>query len=184
MALQSGNDFRPACEPIAWVWREGDDPIGCRPISVADVVDVHLPKIHTISLHIDIVTTTHSASGIECGVTGNNMVSTRKNARSTHVEISKVERFRMRGGRKGERLTARRPQLCHEMKRVGLFLCTPKHVPGIFSGSSLLLSPSFIPQRFALFDVCARLSCMLALSGTYRVQAKRMKHAQGVEGVY
>ena len=146
--------------------------------------------IHPISLiHLNIAVhddnhSTHSVGGIEGVVASNEVVSTRKNARSTHVEISKVERFRMRGGRKGERLTARRPQLCHEMKRVGLFLCTPKHVPGIFSGSSLLLSPSFIPQRFALFDVCARLSCMLALSGTYRVQAKRMKHAQGVEGVY
>ena len=100
MALEFGNDFCPPCEPIAWVWRERDDPIGCRPISVVDVVDVHLPKIHTISLHIDIVTTTHSASGIECGVTGNNMVSTRKNARSAHVEISTMERFKMREGKK------------------------------------------------------------------------------------
>ena len=45
MALEFGNDFRPACEPIAWVWREGDDPIECLPIAVVDVVDVHLPHV-------------------------------------------------------------------------------------------------------------------------------------------
>ena len=49
MPLEFGNDFRPACEPIAWVWREGNDPVGRRPIAVVDVVDVHLPGIRTIS---------------------------------------------------------------------------------------------------------------------------------------
>ena len=41
-----------------------------------------------------------------------------------------------------------------------------------------------IPRPVTLFDGRARLSCMLALFGTYRVQAKSMKSAQGVEGVY
>ena len=77
--------------------------------------------IHPISLiHLNIAVhnnhSTHSVGGIEGVVASNKVVSTRKNARSAHVEISKVERFRMRGGRKGERLTARRPQLCHEVK--------------------------------------------------------------------
>ena len=49
MALEFGNDFRPPCEAIAWVWREGDDPIKRRPIAVVDVVDVHLPRVHSIS---------------------------------------------------------------------------------------------------------------------------------------
>ena len=59
MLLEFGNDFCPACEPIAWVWREGDDPIGRRPIAVVGVVDVHLPKIRTISFvhwYIDTLT--------------------------------------------------------------------------------------------------------------------------------
>ena len=49
MALQFGNDFRPACEPSAWVWHEGDDPVRRRPIAVVNVVDVNLPEIRTIS---------------------------------------------------------------------------------------------------------------------------------------
>ena len=59
MALQFGNDFCSPCEPIAWVWREGDDPIERRPISVVDVVDLHPPHVHSISLvhsYIDTIT--------------------------------------------------------------------------------------------------------------------------------
>ena len=47
---------------------------------------------------------THSVSFIECVVTSNKVVSARKNVRSTHVEMPKVERFRMGEGRKGGRL--------------------------------------------------------------------------------
>ena len=50
MALQFGNDFCPPCEPIALVWHEGDDPIDRRPIAVVDIVDVHLPHVHSVSL--------------------------------------------------------------------------------------------------------------------------------------
>ena len=49
MSLEFGNDFHPACEPIAWVWREGDDPIRRRPIAVVGVVDVHLREIHSFT---------------------------------------------------------------------------------------------------------------------------------------
>ena len=48
MALEFGNDFCAACEPIAWIWHKGNDPIGHRPIAIS--VDVHLPEIHAISL--------------------------------------------------------------------------------------------------------------------------------------
>ena len=59
MPLQFGNDFCPPCEPIAWVWREGDDPVRHRPIAVVNVVDVNLPEIRTISFaHWYIDTTT------------------------------------------------------------------------------------------------------------------------------
>jgi hypothetical protein len=37
---------------------------------------------------------THSVSGIEHAVASNKVVSTRERARSAHVEILKVERFR------------------------------------------------------------------------------------------
>ena len=59
MPLQFGNNFCPACEPIAWVWHEGDDPVGRRPIAVVNVVDVNLPHVHPISLvhwYIDTIT--------------------------------------------------------------------------------------------------------------------------------
>jgi hypothetical protein len=45
---------------------------------------------------------THNLSFIECVVASNKVVSAPK----AHAEISKVERFRMREGRKGERLEA------------------------------------------------------------------------------
>ena len=50
MLLEFGDEFCPPCEPIAWIWHEGNDPIGHRTIAVVDVVDVHLPEIHAISL--------------------------------------------------------------------------------------------------------------------------------------
>ena len=59
MPLEFGNDFCPPCEPIAWVWHEGDDPIKHLPIAIVDVVDVHLPHVHSISLvywYIDKIT--------------------------------------------------------------------------------------------------------------------------------
>ena len=49
MVLKFGNDLCTACEPIAWIWHKGDDPIGRRPIAII-VVDVHLPEIHAIRL--------------------------------------------------------------------------------------------------------------------------------------
>ena len=50
MLLKFGNDFCTACEPIAWIWHKGNDPIGHHPIAIIVVVDVHLPKSHAISL--------------------------------------------------------------------------------------------------------------------------------------
>ena len=50
MLLEFGEHFCAPCEPIAGVWHEGNDPIGRLPIAVVNVVDVHLPEIHLISL--------------------------------------------------------------------------------------------------------------------------------------
>ena len=50
-------------------------------------------------------------SAIEGVVASNKVVSARENIRSAHVETPKVERFRMREGRKGERSEVRRPPI-------------------------------------------------------------------------
>ena len=85
-----------------------------------------------------------------------------------------------------------------------VYFYVPKYVPELFPNSLsfsseyyvrafLQFSPILlrilgfvfiIPQLITLFRGCAQLSCMLDLSGTYRVHAKRMKSAQGAEGVY
>ena len=48
MLLKFGDDFCAPCETIARIWHQGNDPIGRRPIAI--IVDVHLLKIHAISL--------------------------------------------------------------------------------------------------------------------------------------
>ena len=60
------------------------------------------PRRYQISSpkHLHNNRSTHSVSGIEGCVASHKVVSTGKNARSAHVEIPKVERLRMREGRK------------------------------------------------------------------------------------
>jgi len=48
MILKFSNDFCTACKPIAWIWHKGNDPIGCCPVAIIVVVDVHLPEIHAM----------------------------------------------------------------------------------------------------------------------------------------
>ena len=103
MPLEFGNDFCAACEPIARIWHKGNDPIGRHPIAII-VANVDLPEIQHHQLASFRKHYTHSLSFIECDVASNKVVSTRK----AHVEIPKVERLRMREGRKGERLEDRR----------------------------------------------------------------------------
>ena len=45
--LEFGDIFCLPCEPIAWIWHEGNDAIRCHPTAI---IDVHLPEIHDISL--------------------------------------------------------------------------------------------------------------------------------------
>ena len=52
MPLEFGNDFCTPCEPITWIWHDGNDPIRHRPIAVVDVVDLDLPEILAISLKL------------------------------------------------------------------------------------------------------------------------------------
>ena len=44
MLLEFGDDFCAACEPVARIWQEGNDPIGRRSIATI-VVDVDLQEI-------------------------------------------------------------------------------------------------------------------------------------------
>ena len=84
--------------------------------------------------------------------------------------------------KKGERPDARTQET---IPRVGLFLYTQKHVPGLFRLSSNIL-PAFVflaPRRLTLFGGLARISSLLVLDGTYRAHERRMKSA-GIEGAY
>ena len=49
MLLKFGDDFCTACEPIAWIWHKGNDPMVTRhPTAIIAVVD--LREIHAIRL--------------------------------------------------------------------------------------------------------------------------------------
>ena len=50
MLLKFGDDFCAPCEPIAWIWRKGNDSIRRRPTARTAVVDVHLREIPAIRL--------------------------------------------------------------------------------------------------------------------------------------
>jgi hypothetical protein len=102
MPLEFGDDFCAACEPIARIWHKGNDPIRRRPIVTIVALDVHLPEVNS-SEHLH-DSHTHNISSIEGALFGNEVVSTRKTARYAHVEIPKMESFRMRERRNGERL--------------------------------------------------------------------------------
>ena len=55
MPLEFSDDFCPSCEPTAWIWHKGNDPIRRRPVAITVVVDVYLPEIHAISLvHLNV----------------------------------------------------------------------------------------------------------------------------------
>ena len=105
------------------------------------------------------------------------------NVRSAHVETLKVERFRMREGRKGERPEATPPIM---PRGVDLFLYTRKHVPDcpqVFSWSSFFFFLVTQRWRFTLFGEWGRLLCTLVLYGTYRVHDEGVKFA-GADGAY
>ena len=108
-------------------------------------------------------------------------MSTRKNARSAHVEIPKVEKFRMREGRKGEAPGGQ--ETPNYAMRRKLFLYTlHKHMPRLFlissSSSSFSLFLVVHRWRFALLGLC-----MLVLYGSHEVQDKVMTFS-GAEGAF
>ena len=78
------------------------------------------------------------------------------------------------------------PQLGHEVNTCWSIFIYPNTCVSsnpIFSESSSL-SFSFLGGLLSLVGVHNAPSCVLALYGTYRVHAKKMKSGQGVEGVY
>ena len=87
---------------------------------------------------------THSISFNECAVVSDKVVSARKEARSAHVEISKMDA--QDEGRK--KRTAPKPQSRHEvMACLCLFLQKRKHMPRLFRLSS---SPVFSKSSSSL----------------------------------
>ena len=158
MALEFGNDSCTACEPSARIWHKGNDPNGRRPIAII-VVDVDLLQIqrHQLAQHrIPLVNipkhSTHSLSFNECVVTSDKVVSARKEARSAHVEILKME---VQGEKRQERTV--HPQSC-----------TCKHIPFSNALSSLLhvLAFVFLIPQLTVFGRCAGLS-LLVLYGIH-----------------
>ena len=95
----------------------------------------------------------HCTHVIECVVGSNKVVS----AHEAHVEIPKVERFRMREGRKGERLaSAWRPKDGPIMPQRGralvYFRIPPNTCPPFSILCSVLVFAFLIHWRFTLFD--------------------------------
>ena len=120
---------------------------------------------------------THSLSFNECAIVSNKVVSARKEGRSAHAEISKMDV--QDEGRK-ER-TAPEPQSRHEAKAyLCLFLQERKHVPGLFRLSSLLWSLLFFGRLLSLASGL-RLSSVLVLYGTCTAHDKRMKSVVSAE---
>ena len=117
MPLELGDGVCAACEPVARIWHKGNDPVGRHPIAIT-VVDVKLQEIATPSASLLDIWSKYFTRIIERVVASKKVVSAREKARSAHVEIPKLERFRMGERRKEQRLEARRPkedpQLCHE----------------------------------------------------------------------
>ena len=50
LALELGDDIGPPCEPIAWIWHKGNDPIRFCSIAITAVVHLDLREIHAIIL--------------------------------------------------------------------------------------------------------------------------------------
>ena len=85
MLLEFGDDFCTACEPVAGVWHEGNDPFRRCPIAGVDVVDVHLPEINAIRLLGGLPSySTHSISCIERTAADGNVMGIWKNVCSAH----------------------------------------------------------------------------------------------------
>ena len=125
---------------------------------------------------------THSLSFNECAIVSDKVVSARKEARSAHVEISKMDV--QDEGRK-ER-TAPKPQSRHEAEAcLSIFTETQTRArtfPTLqFSSFLEVLLVFVIPRSFAGFGEWARLSSVLVLYGACRAHEKRMKSVVSAE---
>ena len=147
MPLEFGNDFCTPCEPRARVWHKGNGP-RC-PIAVI-VVDVDLQHI----IHLTDTFRKHSThlSFNECVATSNKVVSALKEARSAHVEISRME-VQDKGGHERKRPNPGDPQSRHEVNAcAGLFLYTRLRLSDsrVFSLLQVLAFVFLIPQCFTV----------------------------------
>ena len=111
------------------------------------------------------------------------MVSARKEARSAHVEISKME-VQDEGGQERTAPKPRRPARAllqrHEVKVcLDLFLYACKHVPRLSDFVFSKSSPSS-----SVFYEWVRLSSVLVLYGTYRAHNERMTSVVSAERGY
>ena len=143
MPLMFGNDFCTPCEPIAWIWHKGNNPIGRRPISIVDVVDVDLPEIHAVSLLSISNCSTHTVSCIEGATAHGSSMSVCKNVSSAHSAWSKMSvRVRDEGGKERGALGCQETPIMPRGERVcwsifKLYI----YVPGLFPLSSIQSSP-------------------------------------------
>ena len=128
---------------------------------------------------------THSLSFNECAVASVEMVSTRKETRSAHVALSKMD-VQNEGGE--ERTAPKQwqyPQSYHEVNACPyLFLQTCVHVFRLFRLSALLVFVFLTPWWFTVFGEWARLSSVLVLYGTHRAHGKRMEFFFSAERAY
>ena len=114
----------------------------------------------------------------ECAVASDKVVSARKEIRSAHVEILKMEV----GEERGQEWTApkrRGPPIVPRGKRVpwSIFI-SGKSLPWLFQALAFVF---LIPQWFTVFSGWAS---MLVLYGTYTAHDERMKPVVSAECAY
>jgi hypothetical protein len=112
----------------------------------------------------------------ECAVANDKVVSASKEARSAHVEISKMK-VQVEGGQ--ERTAPKLRQSFHEVTRALVYVYIQQELrawafPTVWSSPSPSLV-FLIPRRLTVFGEWARLSSMLVLYSTYRALDEKMK---------
>ena len=139
---------------------------------------------HNLSKH-----STHSQVSInECAVVSVKVVSARKEARSAHVEISKMK-MRDEGGQERTAPTPRAPNHAMRSKRACVYFyryantCPGFSDPPVSSLLQVLLLVFLIPRSFTVFGEWAQLSSVWVY-GTCRAHDKRMNYVVSAERAY
>ena len=130
---------------------------------------------------------THSLSFNKCAVASVKVVSARKETRSAHVAISKMDVQNEGGQERKAPKQWKHPQSRHEVNLCPcLFLQTCMHVPGLSRLSRLCSSSAFslpggVPSLVSGLDF---LASVLVLYGTYRAHGERMESIVSPERAY